>query len=259
MPELPEVEIMRQYFKTATKGKRIVDLELYDKKMFKGDLHQTLQTAKGKRFISTDRRGKYLFASTKTQSFVLHFGMTGDLELCSANMDRPRFSRFAFLLEKDEHLHVLSMRKFGYVKPIENINSFILSKKLGDDALGIRSKRMMEILDGRGKLKPFLMSQKHLAGVGNWIADELLFRINLHPETELSKLSLQQKKELHKALQKLLKQAISYKTNKGNFHPKWFVNHRVKDGSCPQCETTLSKKEIGGRSTYFCENCQEKF
>lgn len=257
MPELPEVEIMRQYFELAAFKKKIEDVELYDAKMLKGDIDDFKKDNIGKRFIKTDRRGKYLFAHTKDTTNVIHFGMTGDLELSSKSNDRPRFSRLAFVFKGGERLHLLSLRKFGYIKPIKDFNAFVEEKKLGEDALGMNKATFLRLMDGKKtKLKPFLMDQKHLAGIGNWIADELLHRCQLHPEQSLNTLGETEMAELNKELQKILKAAIRYKTNKGNFPKSWFVNQRSLSGSCTRCAGPISKLQVGGRSSYICSNCQ---
>lgn len=258
MPELPEVEVMRNYFEHAAFDKVVRRVHCYDPKILKGEIRGFNSSLKGGVFQRTLRRGKYLFALTQSRSLVFHFGMTGDLELCSASDDLPRFSRLSFEFNNGEFLHVTSLRKFGYVQEIDDVETFIEVKKLGPDALKISLNDLLKMLDGpKTKLKPFLMDQKRIAGIGNWIADELLHRCMLHPERTINTLSDGQKKSLHKELGKILKAAIRRKTNKGNFPSKWFVNQRVAGGTCTRCGIEVDKKQVGGRSTYFCNECQE--
>jgi len=190
MPELPEVEVMRQYFELAAFDKTIQEVELYDQKILKGEIKKFNRAHKGEQFELTERRGKYLFVGTKKLVSIIHFGMTGDLELCSSTDDRPRFSRLAFLFKNGERLHLISMRKFGYIQPIEDIEGYIHEKGLGPDALGLSKRLFLSAFEGKKtKLKPFLMDQKNMAGIGNWIADELLHRCSLHPEKPISELT----------------------------------------------------------------------
>jgi len=257
MPELPEVEVMRKYFEFAALNKNISEVEIYDAKILKGDIRTFNHTLRNKHFIQTSRRGKYLFVQTEQFASALHFGMTGDLQLTSKNEEQPRFSRLAFRFKDGERLHVLSMRKFGYVKPINSIDDFIEEKSLGPDALGIKQEDFLKMLDNRKTmLKPFLMNQKNIAGVGNWIADELLHRCEIHPEKQINTLGQAEKKSLHRELSKILQAAIRFKTNKGNFPKKWFVNQRSLNGNCTRCEGDISHLKVGGRSSYICLVCQ---
>jgi len=217
MPELPEVEVMRNYFEYAALDKVIRRVYCYDSKILKGKIKLINAGLKGGVFKRTSRRGKYLFASTKNKCLVFHFGMTGDLRLCSANDDTPRFSRLAFEFNSGDYLHVTSQRKFGYVQEIKDEDAFIAAKKMGPDALSISRKEFVKTLDGpKTKLKPFLMDQKRIAGIGNWIA-----------------------------------------ANKGNFPKNWFVNQRLQGGVCTRCGNEVDKKQVGGRSSYFCKKCQK--
>jgi len=188
----------------------------------------------------------------------LHFGMTGDLEFVADESLKPRFSRMAFRFVKNEFLHVLSVRKFGYVASIESKESFVNQKKLGPDALGLLQSEFVRIVSGsRAMIKPFLMAQKNVAGIGNWIADELLHREQVHPKESISNLSDKRLGKMSVSLQKILKVAIKRGTNYSNFPRKWFANQRHLDGFCTRCEKAVGKLEVGGRSSYFCARCQK--
>ena len=265
MPELPEVEIRRQYLETSSLHQPIGHVEVEDKKLLTTDHATLLSTLTGRSFTETRRVGKNLFVLTDTPGVILHlhFGMTGDLEYYHSSLDRPRFARIVFEFTNGYNLGFLCPRKFERVGLIDDINAFLERKKIGPDGLSI----LLDDLTGRVRrkkafIKPVLLDQSVVAGLGNWIVDEVLFQARIHPEQRANTLSDGQMGQLHDAIRLVLETAIRHEATYRDFPNHFLIHVREWDDSpyddveahkfCPRCGTRIERSVVGGRTTFFC-------
>ena len=265
MPELPEVEIRRQYLETSSLHQPINHIEVEDKKLLTTDYTLLTNALSGQSFTGTYRVGKNLFVYTTQTGTILrmHFGMTGDLEYYHSSVDRPRFARIVFEFANGYNLGFLCPRKFERIGLVDNIESFLKHKKIGEDALTISLPSLAERIRAKKALiKPVLLDQSIVAGLGNWIVDEVLFQAFIHPEQRANTLTDAQLTALHEAIYLVLETAIRYEATYRDFPSGFLIHVREWDTSpydnvkahkfCPRCGTRIERSVVGGRTTFFC-------
>ncbi|GAB3952948.1 formamidopyrimidine-DNA glycosylase [Spirosoma harenae] len=265
MPELPEVEIRRQYLETSSLHQPIAHIEVEDRKLLTTDYTTLLHTLVGSQFIETRRVGKNLFILTDKPDVVvhMHFGMTGDLEYYHSSLDRPRFARIVFEFTNGFNLGFLCPRKFERIGLIDDIDSFLKRKKIAEDGLDISEAELAaHIRPKKAFIKPVLLDQSVVAGLGNWIVDEVLFQARIHPEQRANTLTDHQINQLHVAIRLVLETAIRYEATYRDFPINFLIHVREWDDSpyddveahkfCPRCKTRIERSEVGGRTTFFC-------
>ncbi|QDK83404.1 DNA-formamidopyrimidine glycosylase [Spirosoma sp. KCTC 42546] len=265
MPELPEVEIRRHYLETSSLHQPIAHIDVEDKKLLTTDYSTLLTTLVGRQFTGTRRVGKNLFVFTDTSDVIvhMHFGMTGDLEYYHSSIDRPRFARIVFEFNNGFNLGFLCPRKFERVGLVDDIDAFLRRKKIGPDGLTISLEELNERVHRKKALiKPVLLDQSIVAGLGNWIVDEVLFQACIHPEQRADTLTNRQMSQLHAAIHLVLKTAIRYEATYRDFPNNFLIHVREWDDSpyddveahkfCPRCGTRIERSVVGGRTTFFC-------
>lgn len=255
MPELPEVEIMRRYFESAALHKEIGFLEFHDDlfKVFKTPPQALEEGLIGNTFIATERIGKYLFAKLSDSSWLhLHFGMTGDLELFRSQ-EFPKYTRFVIGFKDGDKLAYKDLRKFGVIELVKSPEDYQKQNKLGIDLLEVNLDTFkMGLASRKVAIKTALLDQKHFAGIGNWIADEMLFNCGIHPEKPANELSQKQYEQLWQEGKDIVKEAIKQDTHYGDFPNHFFVNYR-KEGVCHpnHPNSPVQRMVVGGRGTFI--------
>ena len=265
MPELPEVEIRRQYLETSSLFQAIQHIEVEDKKLLTTDYYVLVETLNGRQFTATRRVGKNLFILTDEPGVIvrMHFGMTGDLTYYHASLDRPRFARIVFELASGFNLGFLCPRKFERVGLVSDIDAYLLEKKIGQDGLDIsRDTLATAVRRKKALIKPVLLDQSVVAGLGNWIVDEVLFQACVHPEQRADTLTDTQLTRIHDAIRLVLETAIRYEATYRDFPRNFLIHVREWDDSpyddveahkfCPRCHTRIERSTVGGRTTFFC-------
>ena len=261
MPELPEVENYRRFFEEAALHQPIAGLVKTDAKILKADgIDEFTSAVTGRSFTATSRVGKYLFAKMDNERHVLfHFGLTGDIKLISSPDLEPRFTRVMFQFDNGACLAFTDLRKFGKLELLDDPVAYCTAKKIGPDAWGVDKKHFVDSFKGKSApIKSLLLEQKNYAGIGNWIADEMLFRATVHPATRADKVSARKLGELHQHLQAILDTSVRIDTNYGNFPDDFFATRRSEKSTCPTCDGPIKRIEVGGRGTYVCASCQKK-
>ena len=265
MPELPEVEIRRQYLETSSLFQLIQHVEVEDKKLLTTDYSTLINALVGRQFTATRRVGKNLFVLTDDPAVIvrMHFGMTGDLAYYHSSLDRPRFARIVFEFSNGFNLGFLCPRKFERVGLVSDIDAYLLEKKIGPDGLDISLDELTRrVRRKKALIKPVLLDQNVVAGLGNWIVDEVLFQAFVHPEQRADTLSDVQMTQLHNAIRLVLETAIRYEATYRDFPNSFLIHVREWDDSpyddveahkfCPRCRTRIERSTVGGRTTFFC-------
>lgn len=256
MPELPEVERYRRGAEAAL-GRRVAAVDAGDAWMLKGatDAASLQATLVGRRFTAARRRGKLLLLDLDGggPALGLRFGMTGRLlvdgsdgvgrlQHAPAGVD-ARWDRFAVRFADGGDLRLQDPRRLGGVElgPDE--------RRLGPDALTVTERELAAALDGSAvPLKARLMDQRRLAGVGNLIADELLWRAGLSPTRPAGSLTADEVRGLHQALRSTLRLLI----RRGGAHTGDLGPERRAGGRCPLDGSLLLRSSVGGRTTWWC-------
>ncbi len=263
MPELPDVEIQKQYLDACALHKKIRQADVRDPSLVKGGSGRALERAlEGKRLRSTRRHGKHLFASLDGGAWLrLHFGMTGDLAYGKLRDDEPEHTRLRLDFPNEYALAYTNMRKLGELELVEDPDGYVDEQKLGIDPLdrGFTIAALRDALRGRqGTIKSTLMNQQVLAGIGNVYSDEILLETGLHPKARPHHLRDETLEELHHAIKKVLRDAIKARVQPDRFPRRFILPHREEGAACPRCGRTLRQITISGRTSYFCPHDQRR-
>lgn len=268
MPELPEVETYRRYFEETCLHQVIEAIEVEDRNLLTTDYATLTETLIGQTFIGTRRVGKNLFIYTNGGNTLhMHFGMTGDLEYYHSSLDRPRHARIVFVFASGFHLGFICPRKFERIGLIESTEAYLNKKKIAPDALDIRLEELTyNIRKRKSFIKPVLLDQSTVAGIGNWIVDEVLFQAKIHPETLSNRLTDEEIWHIFSATRYVLETAIEHEANYGRFPQQFLIHAREWDVSpyedagrhkrCPCDKVEIAQMQVGGRTTYYCPECQ---
>lgn len=258
MPELPDVECFRRYFEAVALGKRVEGVEVRNQRILDG-VPATEFAAKvtGKTFRSTVRIGKNLLVELEAGLWLtLHFGMTGFLKFFTKPEDDPGHVRVLFTLP-DGLLAYDNRRMIGKVGLTGSPDDLVRDKKLGPDALEVDAGAFCRgVLERKGEIKSVLMDQSFIAGVGNVYADEILFQMKLDPRTPAAALDKKIVREMFEKMSFVLKTAVDRDAEVEKLPDSFQLPHRAGKGKCPRCDVLFETVKIGGRTTYFCRNCQ---
>ena len=258
MPELADVEHFRRFFSRYAAGKHVAGVWV-DPTILRNATPQALEAVLRRRhFEEPDRLGKWLICRTDGPVLLLHFGMTGDLIWSEEEPARHRHDRLIIEFVEGGELRYRNMRKLGGVWIVHDDHEQAgLLQALGPDALSVRREEFLARLGRRrGGLKAALMDQTFLSGIGNILADEILWQARLHPKTPIDDLSEQQRRALHTAVRRVLREAVE-KYDYISRKRSWLSNVRgLRDAACPRCGARLDRIVAAGRTTYFCPLCQ---
>src|SRR3954471_747656 len=247
MPELPEAERARQQIERAL-GREIVAVD--DRDTYVSRPHAPGEIAAalvGRRLTAAHRRGKFLWAETDGgPDLGLHLGMAGRIVV-----DEPagpnNWDRFVLEFADGGRLALRDKRRLGRAVIEPDFTH------VGPDAAEVSRAEFRERV-GRGAapIKARLLDQKAIAGVGNLLADEILWQARLSPRRLTGSLSEAELDRLRRELRAAVRSAI----RKGGAHTGALIAHRERGGHCPRCGTALSRATIGGRTTYWCPRDQ---
>ena len=256
MPELPDVEGFRRYFNRNTAGGRVERVEVLDHTMLRNSSPQGIGRAlKGKRFEKARRHGKWLLAPAGGPSVLMHFGMTGLLADAPEGEGPHRHDRLLFHLGGGV-LAYRNMRKLGGVwLARDDQEAERVMGPLGPDAARMGRDEFVELVtQRRGGIKALLMDQKAIAGVGNLLSDEVLWRARIEPSRSASSLRRADVRRLHEALEETIRDSNRY----GRIPPEagWLTGVRDERGHCPRCGTRVKKGTVAGRTACWCPRCQ---
>jgi formamidopyrimidine-DNA glycosylase len=268
VPELPEVESARATIERAALDRAIADVDDRDtwecRPHAPGDIRAALV---GRRLTAACRQGKALWCETSGVDEVagpvlgLHLGMSGRILVTDSaralteggdpvagnvaeQADRhPEWSRFTITFADGGTLRLFDKRRLGRVRLDPDLST------LGPDAerIGVAAFRD-RVRRGTAPVKARLLDQSVLAGVGNLLADETLWRARLDPRRRVDTLGDDELATLHRALRRATRAAI----RNGGVHTGAVVPHRHVDGHCPRCGAVMERATVGGRTTWFC-------
>ena len=261
MPELPEVETVVRTLAPKLTGRRILDAEFSSHHVVRQKFSELRRRVRGQRVNVVRRHGKFIVLELDRGVLTIHLGMTGKLLLDSSPGPNARA-----IFKLDEGLLVYDdVRHFGRIEWSAGLLD--RAAALGPDALDISLEDFLKLLRKRhARIKPLLLNQSFLRGMGNIYTDEALFEARIHPRAIASSLSKERATRLHRAMVDILKTAIRLKGSsisdyvdadgeKGSFQ----LQHQVygREGEpCPTCGTPIRRIVTGGRGTHYCPKCQ---
>lgn len=268
MPELPEVETIRTELLPYVIGREITGVDLFWERIVRQpSVEEFRSRIVGQKITGLSRRGKYLFFHLSGgEMLVMHMKMTGSLLVDPSD---SRFTRAIFHLDNGVALHFWDPRKFG-VMWLDKDESDV-EGKLGPEPLedGFTLGVLAELIGNRtAPIKPVILDQSVIAGIGNMYADEALFDAKIHPMRAAGSLSRDEIGRLHGSIKRVLRKALEEKGasirnyirpdgRPGTAHDEFNVAHGVGK-NCPRCGTPIRRIVVRNRGTYFCPECQRE-
>ncbi len=248
MPELPEAERARQTIEKALR-RRVAEVEDGDEYVCRphqpGEIDDALR---GHELVAAHRRGKFLWLETdEGPTLGLHLGMAGRILVDRAAVTPSKWDRFALRFEDGSRLALRDKRRLSRAQ-IDPDYSHIGpdAGEIGRDAFRGRIGR------GHTAVKARLLNQGALAGVGNLLADQTLWQARIDPTRDTGSLSVDELDRLRRELRKAIRAAI----REGGVHTGEFIPARRGERLCPREGHPLTRATVGGRTTYWCPECQ---
>ncbi len=275
MPELPEVQTTVNDLNAAN----LIGITISNARVFwprtvaEPSPRVFCRRIKGQHFTVIRRRGKYLvFEVADGHTMLLHLRMSGRLHLVSADIPRNKHEHVIFSFVDGRQLRFQDTRKFGRLHLLKDPKRIL--DRLGPEPLasGFSAKILAECFKLRKRLlKPLLLDQTFIAGLGNIYADEALWEAKLHPCRLAASLSTPEIKVLHRTIRRVLKRGLknlgtTLGTGKGNFYSVANRRGRNKDLlkifrrtdlPCPRCKSPIERIIVGQRGTHICGKCQK--
>ncbi|KYD10802.1 MULTISPECIES: DNA-formamidopyrimidine glycosylase [Heyndrickxia] len=274
MPELPEVETIRRTLQELVVGKTIKNVSVFWPKIIKKpvEIEQFTDALQGETITDINRRGKFLIINTNTYALVSHLRMEGKYGLFSKEETIDKHTHVIFHFTDGTELRYRDVRKFGtmhlFLKGEENNQLPLL--QLGPEPFSsdFTKKYLQDKLrKTERKIKPALLDQTVVTGLGNIYVDEALFRAQIHPDRKANTLTGREITLLHREIIETLSEAVE----KGGSTIRSYVNSQGQIGMfqlellaygrkgepCKRCGTPIEKTVTGGRGTHFCPKCQK--
>ncbi|HEX4629967.1 MAG TPA: DNA-formamidopyrimidine glycosylase family protein [Chthoniobacterales bacterium] len=263
MPELAEVEYYRRQWDPGL-GAKIVGVQLHPRKrIFRGENTRALaRNLMGSRFLRSESWGKQMLFEFSGDSFIgIHLGMTGKLRIEPSGF-RPEKHDHLVLYQAKRALVFRDARLFGRVRFHQGKMSPAWWRAGGPDIHSAAFDR--KFFDGflkrhaRAPIKSILLLQSGFAGIGNWMADEILWRAKIAPSTTAGRLSAARRAGLFRETQFVAIESLRIIAPEFGDPPRdWLIHQKWKrNGVCPRHRTPLRKAMIGGRTTAWCPKCQ---
>jgi formamidopyrimidine-DNA glycosylase len=256
MPELPEVEAARRQAEGALVGRRIERAQAaIDPRVFDRAPPAEVERALAHRLIvGTGRRGKYWWlVLDRAPHPVFHFGMSGRFAIDTAGSGPPPYCKLEVVLDNGTAAAIRDARRLGHIRLAGDPESEPPISDLGPDALtSTPTWRELGRLFAarRAPIKSVLLDQSVIAGVGNWVADEVLHEAGISPLRPANELSPAKLRRLHAALRSVLEQAVAVDADAERFPGHWLFHVRWdrRIGTTAQGEVVV-RQPIGGRTT----------
>jgi len=267
VPELPEVETIKRDLEKVIIGRKITEVCVHNPKVIRqpsvGKFKQSLSGARINRVL---RKGKVLILElSNAKSLTIHLKMTGQLIYPGLN---NKGSKVSFYLAGGERLDFNDQRLFAELRLLDDWRSLKFIQRLGPEPKELTLEKFQDMLSGKkAQIKPLLMDQKFICGIGNLYVAEILFRAKIDPQRKAKSLSSKEKERLFHSMQNVLDDAIKHggssvddyvrlRGEKGEYK-KYHKVYGRENKPCFVCKTLIKRSTLGGRGTYFCPKCQK--
>ncbi len=271
MPELPEVETVRRVLEDEIINLTITDVKIKYAPIINNEPDYFKQNVIGKSFKKMERRGKFLIFRLNEGTLISHLRMEGKYFYVPADSMDNKHIHVIYYLSNGYMLCYQDVRKFGrieYKNDSDAYKTFPVAEVGYDPILDKEieiNKIYDKILNKAVPIKTTLLDQSIIAGLGNIYVDEVLFKSRINPLRPSNTLKLNELEEIIKNTKEILSNAIIHKgTTIRSYTSSLGVEGEYQDfllvhtkEVCPICKAKLEKVKIGGRSTYYCKNCQE--
>jgi formamidopyrimidine-DNA glycosylase len=278
--ELPEVEVMRRDLEKDVGGRKVKEVEVRPSRNAMriirrhGKRKEFAARLEGRKFTKAERKGKYVLLHLDSgEVLVVHFGMSGQFLRGTKRQALPQHTHVVITFQQGGDLRFVDPRTFGemFVTPADELGKVKELAHIAIDPLEdtFTWPAFGELMARKAaKLKPLLMDQTFISGLGNIYSDEVLFAAGLRHDRMSDSLSSQEIRRLYRAIQEVVQDAIRYRGSTlddeayvdlfgrpGEFQSELKVYGR-KGQPCRRCRTPIESVKIGGRWAYFCPQCQ---
>ena len=272
MPELPEVETVRKALLLKLQNKKIINITILHNNVFnKNNIEEVKQKIKNQTINDIKRRGKWLVFELDNYYLLSHLRMEGKYLYRNKSQKVEKHELVIFNINNEFELRYKDVRKFGKMELVEKdkLNESSL-KKLGYEPWdkNLTIAYLKEKYKNKNiPIKTLLLDQSIIVGIGNIYADEILFLSKINPHTKGKDLTEKNLKDIIENTKKVLEKAIkeggttirSYTSEEGvtGLFQNDLNVHMKENEPCLVCKTKIKKDKIGGRSSYYCSNCQK--
>ena len=274
MPELPEVETVKETLKLKLLNRVIKDVDI----LYKGIIEYPevpifIKNIKNQKVLNLSRKGKWIIIELDNYYLLSHLRMEGKYFFKTSNDEILKHEHVIFKLDNNTELRYMDVRKFGKMWLIEKdkINDIGPLKELGLEPWDkdLTPKYLKDKFKNKKlPIKTLLLDQSIITGIGNIYANEILFMSKINPLDTQDKLTTKDlqniidntKKELESAIKKggtTIRSYTSVDGVHGLFQQELYV-HGKENNKCPNCNSNILKIKIGGRGTYYCPKCQKE-
>ena len=272
MPEIAEVETVRNTLKGRILNKKITDVKVHYKNMIESDINKFASSLIGDSFIDIKRRGKWLIFETNNKYLLSHLRMEGKFFIKDDKEAKGKHEHVTIYFEDNTTLRYEDTRKFGRMNLInkEELSTTESIAKQGFEPgeKGLTSTYLLEKFKNKKlPIKSVLLDQTIISGLGNIYVNEVMFYAKINPERSASSITKEECELIVKGSNEIIKEAIkmggttikSYTSSlgvTGRFQQNLKV-HKKEGEPCSICDTPIKNIKIGGRSTYYCPKCQK--
>lgn len=272
MPEIAEVETVKNTLKSRILNKKIIDVKVHYQNMIESDINTFSKDLINDEFIDIKRRGKWLIFETNNRYLLSHLRMEGKFFIKDKEEPKGKHEHVTIYFNDDTTLRYEDTRKFGRMNLIkkEDLQTTESIAKQGFEPgeEGLTSDYLREKFKNKKlPIKTVLLDQTIISGLGNIYVNEVLFYARINPERSASNITKSECDLIVKGSREIIKEAIkmggttikSYTSSlgvTGRFQQNLKV-HKKEGEPCSICKTPIKNIKIGGRSTYFCPKCQK--
>jgi len=274
MPELPEVETIKQTLQPKLAGRKFADVQIFLPKIILAPgPEEFMKKLIDRKIVKVNRRGKYLLINLDNEyNLVIHLRMTGRIVYCPPDEPISKHTHLIFNLDNDCQLRFADTRQFGRIGlvPTASLDCLAGYKNLGVEPLDetfTKDFLRKELKHRHARIKPLLLDQTFIAGLGNIYTDEVLHRAKINPERLAATLTPRETTRLYHAIREVIQEGID---NRGTTI-RDFIDGDGRAGSyqellqvynregkpCYHCGQNIVRKKVGGRSTFYCPSCQK--
>lgn len=270
MPELPEVETIVRDLRRHVKGATIRRTEVLKEDLIAGDSATFARATAGRTIESVTRRAKNIVLDLGKDRLVINLGMTGRVLVLGPNDEEPEYLGVRFELDDNRRIAYQDVRRFGRLEVLPEARWRERSESLGIEPLSsdLTPEKVFELTrKSRTAIKPWLMDQRRIVGIGNIYASEILYRARISPGRQAGRITRRQAAAIVEASREVLREAIEFRGTtlldyrdanggKGEFSKRLRVYGREGE-PCVDCDGKVRRIVQGGRSTFYCPTCQK--
>ena len=272
MPEIAEVETVRNVLKKRILNKRIKDVKVFYSKMLDNNEEEFKNILINNEFIDIKRKGKWLIFELNNHYLLSHLRMEGKFFVKNSDEKREKHEHVIISFNYNTDLRYHDTRKFGRMKIVSK-DKLLETEEIEKQGIepiddSLTKEYLLEKFKGKKMpMKTILLDQEIISGLGNIYVDEVLYASKIHPLKEGRVINEKEAQNIVDTSKKIIEKAIkeggttikSYTSSLGvtGNYQNYLKVHKKEGEACPICKTKIKRIKVGGRSTYFCEKCQK--